>query len=551
MDEYECNREIVGKSYDIEVARNRKKFLSGDVKTSCEYIFPNQKEDASNIIQTFYTTDVRVISIVKRTKVGMDGLMIEIAMRISTHINDEFMVFCDNVFFVTGMSNISWENDMKEKTPSCFKDNIHHHGKLHLLKTKLKNVKNALIIIDEIDTGDKENQKLHSLLEICDILDMMYMEENNIRFIFVSATMVNELKELCKWGDKHTTYSMTIPKEYIGHKDFLEKGLIQEFYKVDTPETAEKWIQNDILQHYGDDYRVHIIRTDKESANYINVVCNNNNIAFKNHTSVDRISDDDLKEIFGNITKHVVIAVKGFYRRANLIPNAWKMKIGATHERFVAKYDTNVQVQGLPGRMSGYWRTAIENGHKTGPHRTSINAIKEYEAFYENPLGNSIYNCAIKPVFLNPNNIRNLDYNTELQFIPKKETKEKKEKKEKQEKIVNKCMRAPVIINIKEAEIISLSKLSKSNKKQFIFDIVNNTDEKLYKYITNTDCVQITMPIAEGSYKKHITDIVKKNKPCTIDLTPEDKEKNNWQLFIDNRENRLCFVIWVVDELLY
>ena len=410
MDDYECNREVVIKSYDLEVAINRKKFRSGDVKTSCEYIFQNQKEDASNIIQTFYTTDVRVISIVKRTKVGMDGLMIEIAMRISTHINDEFMVFCDNVFFVTGMSNISWENDMKEKTPSCFKDNIHHHGKLHLLKTKLKNVKNALIIIDEIDTGDKENQKLHSLLEICDILDMMYMEENNIRFIFVSATMVNELKELCKWGDKHTTYSMTIPKEYIGHKDFLEKGLIQEFYKVDTPETAEKWIQNDILQHYGDDYRVHIIRTDKESANYINVVCNNNNIAFKNHTSVDRISDDDLKEIFGNITKHVVIAVKGFYRRANLIPNAWKMKIGATHERFVAKYDTNVQVQGLPGRMSGYWRTAIENGHKTGPHRTSINAIKEYEAFYENPLGNSIYNCAIKPVFLNPNNIRNLDY---------------------------------------------------------------------------------------------------------------------------------------------
>jgi hypothetical protein len=49
-------------------------------------------------------------------------------------------------------------------------------------------------------TGDKEDQKLHRLLEESGILDMKYMEENNIRFIFVSATMRNELTELRKWG---------------------------------------------------------------------------------------------------------------------------------------------------------------------------------------------------------------------------------------------------------------------------------------------------------------------------------------------------------------
>ena len=65
------------------------------------------------------------------------------------------------------------------------------------------------------------------------------------------------------------------------------------------------------------------------------------------------------------------------------VPNEWKLKIGATHERYSKNYDTNVQVQGLPGRMSGYWKDIILNGHKTGPHRTSIQAIKEYEEFYE------------------------------------------------------------------------------------------------------------------------------------------------------------------------
>ena len=111
------------------------------------------------------------------------------------------------------------------------------------------------------------------------------------------------------------------------------------------------------------------------------------NIDFKNHTSDDRISYEELSDIFNNISNHLVIAVKGFYRRANLIPNEWKKKIGATHERYVKKYDTNVQVQGLPGRMSGYWKQELLNGHKTGPHRTSIDAINEYEEFYKNPFG--------------------------------------------------------------------------------------------------------------------------------------------------------------------
>ena len=148
--------------------------------------------------------------------------------------------------------------------------------------------------------------------------------------------------------------------------------------------------------------------------------CIRNNIVFKNHTSEDRINSKELSNIFNNISKHVVIAVKGFYRRANLIPNEWKMKIGATHERYVKKYDTNVQVQGLPGRMSGYWKQEILNGHKTGPHRTSIDAINEYEEFYKNPLRNIKYSTSSsKPLFANPKHIKNLETINQI-YVPKR-----------------------------------------------------------------------------------------------------------------------------------
>lgn len=405
----DLNREIVLNDYHNAINKNMELYINGDVRACSEYIFDNQKEDATMICEQFHKTDIRVISVVKRTKVGMDGLMIEIAKNMCTHPDNNFVLHRENVFFITAMSNISWENDMKDKIPTCFKDNVYHHGKLQKLKTKLKTIKNAIIINDEIDSGDKEGQKLHLILKESEILDINYMKENNIRFIFVSATMINELRNLYKWGDKHYTYYMTIPETYIGHKDFLQLGIIQEYYPINDNESAEKWVQEDILQNYGLDYRVHIIRTDEKNKGFILDACIRNNIKFKNHTSNDRITYEELKHIFNNISNHLVIAVKGFYRRANLIPNEWKKKIGATHERYVKKYDTNVQVQGLPGRMTGYWKQEILNGHKTGPHRTSIDAINEYENFYENPNKEIKYNTSgSKKIFLHPKNIKNL-----------------------------------------------------------------------------------------------------------------------------------------------
>jgi hypothetical protein len=534
------NREVVLKSYEISEIKNRDAYLNGDIRCDSRYIHDNQKEDATVITNTFYTNPIRVVSIVKRTKVGMDGLMIEIAKNMSTHPDDNFVTRHENIFILTGMSNVLWENEMKTKTPECFRDNIYHHGQIQKSLLKLKDITNAIIIIDEIDTGDQEGQKLHKLLIDSNLLDMDYMEKSNIRFIFVSATMVNELRELYRWGDKHYTHYMIIPDEYIGHKDFVEAGIIQEFYAINSIETAERWVVRDIIENYGTDYRVHIIRTDNKNYGYIRNACIMHKINFDNHTSTERISDERLAEIFNNLNNHIVIAVKGFYRRANLIPNEWKKKIGSTHEKYVKKYDTNVQVQGLPGRMSGYWRTVIENGHKTGPHRTSLNAMKEYESFYESPLGLNNYKTATKKLFVARKNIKN------LKFVNDDNNDDDNNDK-------NEFMRFPVVLNITKDEIELLAEEKKSCKRTLIFNIVKNIDKKLYKYITTecVECLQITTPKTEGSYKKHILDIIKKNKPCSIDLKKEQKDINNWQVFIDNKGNRLCFVLWVVDELLY
>ena len=412
-----AGRDFVQQSYNSAKAKNLYYYSKGDDKATSEYIFQNQIEDANNIVDKFYRHNRRVISIQKKTKVGADGLMIEIAKILTTFIDDKFIVNHENVRIITGMSNVGWEKDMIDKAPECFQNKIFHHGKLS--KSDLTNLRNGLIIIDEIDTGDKELSVLHTTLKEAGVLDIEHMKTNNNRFVFISATMIKELYDLYRWGELHELYKMTIPASYIGHKDFLDKGIVKEFYPLDNKINAEKWVREDIID-YGTDYRIHLVRLNMKNVNVVQNACISNGVGFRNHTSTDRLTEDEIKEFFKEpLKQHIVLGIKGFFRRANLIPNRWKLKIGATHELYTKKVDNNVQIQGLTGRMSGYWRDEIEKGHRTGPHRTSIKAIEEYEITYEDPFGINSYQTdhfkknkgkvVANPTMLAPKNIKNLE----------------------------------------------------------------------------------------------------------------------------------------------
>lgn len=529
----ELNREIVGSDYKSAVDKNNEMFLKGNVKATSMYIYPNQAEDSAKIIDIFYNSkEIRVLSIFKKTKVGMDGLMIEVAKNFSTHPDDNFMVHRENVLFVTGMSNVMWENDMKDKMPSCFKENIFHHGKLQNLRENLRTLNNGVIILDEIDAGDKIDQKLERLLKESGLLDINTMIERNIRFIFGSATPLIELQKLFEWGDKYTSFLMSVPENYIGHQEFLDMDILKDSYLI-TANTAEKWIKEDIIDTYRSDYRVHLIRTDNKKVDFIQNACIKYRVQFKNHTSEDRINDNELREIFDNINSHIVIAVKGLLRRANYIPNQWKLKIGAVHEFYAKKPDISVQIQGLVGRMTGYWKDVLMSGHITGPYRCHTQAVRDYQAFYNDPTHD--LKISKSNVFMDPKNIKNL-----VPVIRKPKNK-----------------RVPVVVNdIDKSNIIFTNlKLNVNDKVNEILKILNKQGlHKLIDFIRHPNVIrsQITAPSTDNSYKKHIEDVVKSyknNSPFSIDNV--HKDKNNWQCFIDTREYRLCFVIWVIDEEMY
>ena len=76
-DKLNARREDVLDSYKSAKSSNRRQYMDGNDRATAEYIYPNQMEDAHDIVDQFYRNNKRVVSVMKKTKVGADGLMIE------------------------------------------------------------------------------------------------------------------------------------------------------------------------------------------------------------------------------------------------------------------------------------------------------------------------------------------------------------------------------------------------------------------------------------------------------------------------------------------
>jgi hypothetical protein len=194
----------------------------------------------------------------------------------------------------------------------------------------------------------------------------------------------------------------------------------------------------------------------------------------------------------------------------------------------------------------------ITDGYKTGPYRTSVNCIRQYEEFIRNPLSNTRYDSnGTNALFLEPRFIQNLDY-TEPSIVPNVEPG---------------SGMIPIIVNcdIESADdlLIFEAKDVKLRKNMIIRKVesIKSTNEKysrLATFISNNDCVQTSKPQVDdygkkqSSYTRHITDVVsasENNRKFSVDVKLADKQKNNWQVFLDSKHRRLCFVLWKTNSI--
>jgi hypothetical protein len=380
------SRERVLSAFKTAELANREAYLDGDPMASSEYIYPNQTHDAEQVVKLFYDNpEVRAVSIKKHVKVGADGFMLACIREMCCHEDNGFAIHHSNVRIITGMSCRDWQTELEGKAPEFLRKNsIYHHGQLG--KAMLGQLENAIIFIDEIDTASRKDQKLHRQMIEAVLMDLVEIKRRNIRLVLISATLSKELVQLQQWGSAHENYTLTTPDTYAGIQYYKESGIAKESYRLVDALEIKRWIQEDILDNYGSEFRPHLIRLPAGK---------NMNMAIENFKTVSKELGvafhchdgdiDDHKTVFDALLtqkheRHIIIGLKSLYRRATRIADACKLQIGAVHISQTATRDNNVVAQDLIGRMCGFIRPQLEAGHKMGPIRCPLDALDEYLA---------------------------------------------------------------------------------------------------------------------------------------------------------------------------
>lgn len=446
--EKDADRKDVERQFESAKHKNTKAYKDPSNKrhqmATSEYIYQNQRDDATQIIELFKDNEggagmgnpCRVVSVKKHVKLGADGVILDVVRQMCTDPDNEFVISPDNVRIITGMSNRAWQDELREKAPHFLVDKIYHHGQL--AKTNMDTLTNGLVIIDEIDTAIKEEQKLHQYLRNAGLFDFKKLTENRIYVVVISATLAKQLCELSGWGQAHQEMTMSVPPTYAGIEYFRSAGIAQPAYDMALHENVTKWLEEDV-KSYGTDYRVHLLRLPRAKKNQptpqtlIAAECKKLNIGFGMFSGSDPQRDEVWQTAFDTtvpLTRHYVLALKcgGLLRRATRIAESHKLRIGAVHVSPSKKLDYNVIAQDLIGRMCGHWLNILKAGHRVGPIRAPLEAldgyIKEHNAEpCEYKTNGYITNKEgvvkkLVPSALHPKNITNLegdDVNTDLQ----------------------------------------------------------------------------------------------------------------------------------------
>lgn len=123
-----------------------------------------------------------------------------------------------------------------------------------------------------------------------------------------------------------------------------------------------------------------------------------------------------------------------------------------------------------------------------------------------------------------------------------KAEKPKPEPKKPKVKISRDALRVPKIIQLSVEEYGSINKLGRAWNEVKIMELINHYDEVLYQELQLLTKDQITEPETQNARKKQIEDLVtgaNENKEKVISIKKDNKNKDVFQIFMDNQEKRL------------
>jgi hypothetical protein len=338
--------------------------------TQEQIFFKQQVEAAKNIIY-HYKQDNRYVILYADLQSGKSGTFhcVSICMLRSKLIN-KVIILCgmnDNELksqaiddyknkYMTKYKDIIGNNYNEETVNIIFQKDIE---KLLIQKNDKNYFDNSLIIIDESDRTQDNIQQKNLLLHYSGVrLDgnPNILKNKNIYVLSVSATAFSEISAM-----KHGfSYNKKVVKlnidnsKYRGIEYFYKNNLIHSSF--DIKKNKEQFI--DLIKSKGLSYNLIRIYESKTRKDYeiVKDICNINNFDFIDY---DMENTKNINEIIKKQrpNKPTLIVVKGKLRAGKVIKN--KQNIGFVWENSLNP-NTDVVLQGLPGRCCGYHKYNID-----------------------------------------------------------------------------------------------------------------------------------------------------------------------------------------------
>ena len=346
-----------------------------------KYVFEKHKEIVNNYIQimennTFYPNQMLcsiklltklldrkniLLMVCGQTQSGKTGTMLKVIQDYITHPLN--LIPMNNIYIISGISSKSWENQTKDRIPEPLQKNVYHRNKMKNFADDIRNKKNLLIIIDEVQIAAKEKQTISDIFKDCKFYDLQYLLENDIKIIQFSATPDGLIYNLNQLEDHSDTVIMTPGANYRSCFDLLEQGRIKQFKnlsstnkfgKINIPlkELKKNFKEiNDQIKKYNEPM-YHIIRI--KTGKLINDINENIRKYIKNVDIIENFEEnkEDINDILEKKpNKHKIILVKEKLRCAKTIS---KKYLGILYERFTNSIQDSTIIQGLLGRATGY-----------------------------------------------------------------------------------------------------------------------------------------------------------------------------------------------------
>ena len=343
-------------------------------------IHENQKTCGKAVRNIFNNKSIINCLVYGMTQTGKTGCMTALIQYYILSNN----IPIDNIYIITGLSDIEWKKDTKNRMPDSINSRVFHRA--NLPKTFMKDIRekqNTLIIMDEIQIACEDKQTIHKTFVDCGFYDLDFLLENDIKLIQFSATPDGNMNDILDWKNYSEKVKLEPGEGHYGAEQAIEQNRVKQFKDLTNIDNVRE-LKQDIETNFTNN-RYHLVRVpnkreNKDGTNNQSKVMSNIKKVFgenyeynKNYLKAKKTDINDILK--KQPDKNTFIFICETYRCAKTIE---KKFIGILYERYTFNPDDSTIIQGLFGRDTGY------NNNGDSICYTNIASLENYIKLWEN-----------------------------------------------------------------------------------------------------------------------------------------------------------------------